>query len=186
MRWVLAIGLLACRAAALAASEAHGGHAHGIPWATLVFSTINLLIFVYLIARFAWPAIRDWVADRRRQIVEALEAAARAKAEAEQLKHEWEQRLARLERELDEMRARARADAERERDRILADARTAAAAILRDAHRSAEQDVRTASAQLRAEVAERAYTLACQTARTRLTASDQDRFIGDFLQQVKP
>jgi|MudIll2142460700_1097286.scaffolds.fasta_scaffold32370_3 F-type H+-transporting ATPase subunit b len=188
MKWTCSVAFPSLLPAiAFAAEESHAAHGHGgIPWATLLFSTINTLIFIYIIKRFAWASIRDWVADRRRQIVTTLEQAARAKRDAEQLKAEWEQRLANLGQELDEMRRLAQAETERERDRILAAAREAAEAIRRDAHRAAEQEVRTAQAQLREEVARQALAIASDQARQRLTAADHERFLTEFLNQVRP
>jgi F-type H+-transporting ATPase subunit b len=174
-------------ALAFASQPAHHEHGHGeIPWATLIFSTINLGLFTFVIARYAWPAIRDWLADRRRQIVAALEQAALAQQEAEQLKREWEQRLARLGAEIATMREQARAEIARERDQILAAAQKTAAALQRDAQRAAEQELRIAQAQLRRELARRAYTIAVDRARRQLTPADQERFVADFLERVAP
>lgn len=176
-------------APALVAASENASHEHGhggVPWATLLFSSINALLFVYILKRFAWPTIRTWVAERQRRVVETLEQAALAKREAELLKAEWERRLASLSQELDEMRRVARNETERERDRILAAARQTAEAIHRDARRAAEQEVRTARAKLREEVARHALALASEQARQRLTAADHERFVADFLQQVRP
>jgi F0F1-type ATP synthase membrane subunit b/b' len=67
----------------------------------------------------------------------------------------------------------------------LAAAQRSAESIRRDADRAAEQQVRAAHAQLRDEVARRALALATERARTALTSTDQDRFVADFLQQVR-
>ena len=55
------------------AAEGHEEHG-GSPWATLIFSTINTLLFLFVLKRFAWPAISSWVVDRRKAIVEAIDA----------------------------------------------------------------------------------------------------------------
>lgn len=184
-----AITLLLLAAPALASENGHGAahhdEHHGIPWATLIFSTINLGIFVFVMARFAWPGIRDWLVTRHSTIVETLEQAARAKHEAEQLKQEWEQRLSGLQTEIEAMRKQARADLAREREQMLAAAQRTAESIKRDAERAAEQEQRNAQAQLRDEIARRALALATERARKELTSADQDRFIGDFLKQVR-
>lgn len=170
---------------ALAAEPAHHEHDHGeIPWAMLLFSAINLGLFAYAVSRWAWPAIREWLADRRRQIIAALEQAAIAQQQAEQLKREWEQRLARLDAEIGAMREQARAEMALERDRILAAARKTASALLRDAQRAAEQELRSAQAELRREVARRAYSIAVERARRELTPANHERFLADFLERV--
>jgi len=179
---VLTVLLLA--RVALATEEAHAHHEAGIPWATLAFSTINLLIFVWVLRRFAWPAVHTWVHERRERVVAALEDAATAKAEAEKLRAEWDARLAALNDEIEQMRTQARHDAERERERILAAAQKTADGIRRDAERAAAYEVRRTQQQLRAELVRQAVALAEQQARAQLTPADQQRFIADFLAQV--
>jgi len=169
---------------ALASEEAHGHEPGGIPWSSLLFSAINLAIFVWVLARFVMPAVREWVRDRRDLVVNDLRDAAAAKAEAERLKAEWEARLADLQQATAELRAQAQRDAERERERILAAAHAAADAIRKDAERAAAYELRRTQAQLRAELVRQAVSLAEEATRAQWTAADQQRFIADFLKQV--
>ena len=182
----LSIAVLAMSAQlALASEEAHGhGEHHGIPWSSLLFSAINLAIFIWVLARFAMPAVRQFVQDRRTRVVNDLAEAAAAKAGAERLRAEWETRLADLERTTAELRAQARQDAERERERILAAARAAADTIRKDAERAAAYEVRRTQQQLRAELVRQAIRLAEDATRAQWTAADQRRFVADFLKQV--
>jgi F-type H+-transporting ATPase subunit b len=170
---------------ALASEEAHHSEA-GIPWGTLALSTINLLIFLWVLARFVLPTVRTWVQERRARVVSELEEAAKAKTEALQLKAQWETRLARLDQTIEEMRTQARHDAERERERILAAAQKTAETIRRDAERAAAYEVRRTQEQLRAELVRQALRTAEAQARRSWTAADQERFIADFLKQVQP
>ena len=156
----------------------------GIPWAGLIFSTINVSIFVWILKRFAWPGIKTWVAERREQVIGALEEAEKAKAEAEALKAEWEGRLERLAAEVEAIRGQARAETEREREKILESARKAAAGIEADAVRLAELEAREAEGRLRQEVARRAFEIAGRLATERITGADQARFVDEFLNRV--
>ena len=168
------------------ASEHEEGHeAGGIPWGTLLFNLVNFSIFCWILARFALPAARNWVRARHDRIVGELEAAAKARADAEQLKAEWDARLKALDQEIAKIRADAAADAARERERILAAAVKTAEAIRTDARRAADQEVRRAQAELRDRVAREAVALATQLIRDRLTPTDQDRFVSEFLSQVQ-
>jgi len=168
--------------AAGATGGGHGGHeAHGIPWPTLFFSTVNLLIFLFVLKRVAWPGIVRWVADRRQRVVDELEKAADATRKAEALRKEWETRLSTLSSEIEEMRRQAREEIARERDAILAAAKTAAERIRSDAERAAAQEVRQAQETLRHEAARQALAIARELAGQRLTVADQSRFVSDFL-----
>lgn len=186
MRTPCAIGfgsawLLASPALASEATD-HGGH---IPVAMLVFSAINLLLFLWILGRYVMPAVRRWVQERRAQVVNALQAAATAKAEAEALRAQWEARLAQIQVTIDEIRAQAQADAARERDRILAAAQQTAETIRRDAERAAAYEVRRTQERLRAALVGQALRLAEETARAQWSPADQQRFVTDFLKQVQ-
>jgi F-type H+-transporting ATPase subunit b len=170
-------------ALALAAEE-HHGEQHGVPWGTLLLSTINVLIFFWVLKRFAWPALASWVKDRRSEVVKALEAAAQAKQEADRLKLEWEQRVANLAQETEAMRRQARLEIERERDQILAAAQKTAATIRDDARRLADHEVRQAQAKLRDEVARQAFEIARKMTAERVTGTDQARFVDEFVDRV--
>ena len=175
--------VLPCAALADELPEHHG--ATGIPWTKLIFSTINLAIFLFIVARMIGKAnLPEWFAARRRRIADALAEAERARHEAEALRAEWQRRLDSLGAELEAMLAQARVDIAAERDQILAAARKSAEAIHRDAQRTAESEIRSAQEALRAEVAAQALAIAERLAPQRLTPADQQRFVTEFVAEV--
>lgn len=165
--------------------EEHGGGHAGIPWATLIFSTINILIFLYILARFAAPAVSTWVRNRRDEVMRDLEEAAKLRGEAQRLKDEWETRIAGLEGEIATLRKQAQEDIVRERERILASARANAEKMKRDAERIANAEARHLELQLRGEAVRKAISIAEDKIRSDWSAQDQDRSVADFLQQVQ-
>jgi len=191
-RWSLTAGMapsLLIALPALAAAAEEGGHesGHGIPWMTLGFACINFGLFIYVIfVRGILPSLRSYALARRDRVVREIEEASKARAEAEQLRQEWEQRVENLEREIAEIRDRALADAQHDREKILADARAAAVAIEADARRAAAQEIHRAEAQLRDDVGREAVAIAERLLRERITKDDQHRFVDDFLRQVRP
>lgn len=192
-RFLFACGFLLLPTVALASAAAEHHEAHGIPWGTLFFSTVNLVIFLLLLPRLlplflktmGLPASRDDLQLRRTEIQNALQQAAKAKQDSERLKEEWEQRLANLGAEIDALRQQARRDIAAEREQILAAAKELADSIRKDAQKAAEQEVRNAETRLREEVAAQALSIARRLAPQRLTPADQERFVGNFIQQVQ-
>lgn len=182
-RLALAVLAVLVPVAVRAAGGEHAEH-HGIPWAKLLFSTINLAIFVAILRRYAWPLVRASVAARREKILADLEHAARAKREAEKLAAEWKERLAGLAAEIEAMRKKAGAEIEAEREEILAAARRMAESIRRDAEKVAEQELLAARTALRSEVARQALEIASRLAAERLSDDDQHRFVREFTEQV--
>lgn len=179
-----ALTLLLPLAAVAQELEEKAGH-HGVPWAKLAFTIVNFGIFVYLVRRGVWPFARNYMAERRAAITQALAQAEQARRESEALRAEWQRRLEHLAAELEGMLQQARADIAVERDQILAAARRTAEAIHRDAQRTAENDIRAARDALRAEVARQALAVAERLAPQRITATDQQRFVREFVEQVE-
>ncbi|MBI3785783.1 MAG: ATP synthase F0 subunit B [Deltaproteobacteria bacterium] len=180
---ILMVGLPAW--AAEEAQHAAEHEAHGIPWSSLLFSTINFAIFIGILGRFVWPTVKSWLKERHDSVVAALEAAANAKAEAERMQAQWQQRMAQLETEIASLREQARKDMDLERERILAAARKTADSIRRDAERAAAAEVRQAQQALRAQLVGQAVRLAAEATQKGWTADDQQRSIQEFLKQVE-
>jgi F-type H+-transporting ATPase subunit b len=168
-----------------AVEEGHGGHAEGgSPPFTLVFSAINFLLFVFVLRRYALPAIRESLKNRRATIERALNEGKKAKEEAEALRLEYEQRLAGLAAEQERLRQQTLADAEREKARILEEARKMADRARAEAQQVAQREIAEARRILRQEVANQAILLATELVRSRLTSNDQGRLVQDLVQEV--
>jgi len=171
-----------------AAEEGHGaqgGHeAGGSQLLVLAFSAINFLLFVLILRKYALPAVRAGLRRRRDTIVQALSEAKRAKEEAENLRREYEQKLAGLAAEQERLRAQAREAAEREKERTLEEARRMAERVRTEARLVAQREVEEARRLLRQEVAEQAVRIAAEMIRTRLTPADQSRLIQDLVREV--
>jgi F-type H+-transporting ATPase subunit b len=171
---------------AAVAQEIEETHPHpGVPWAKLAFTAINFSIFAAILYRAAGAFVRNSLHERRDKIRNELEQAERVRREAEQLRAEWQRRMDTLSGELEAMLGQARQDIVVERDQILAAARRTAEAIQRDAERTAENELRQARERLRAEVATQALHIAERLAPTQLTAADQNRFVDEFVGQVR-
>jgi len=182
---VVAVVVILASTAGASEEAHHDAAAHASGLSDLLFPTINFAIFMALIWRFAVPAIRSWVRERHDAVVRALAEAAAAKAAAERLRQEWQQRIAELDKTVTELRAQAQRDAERERDRILADAYKTAQSIQRDAERAAANEVRRVRQELRGELVQKALQLAEERTRAHWTAQDQQRSLDEFLKQVR-
>ena len=176
-------------ASAQAAEPGHGaqehGAAHGTPWSTLFFTVINFLLFVWILSRYVWPQVRLWLQERRSSLVEELRAAAQARHEAERLRSQWAERLARLGDEVGRLRQEMLETLEKERQRVLAEAQRTAEAIRRDAERQAAAELRRLREELRAELLRHAEEIAVTLVRQHWSAADQQRAIEEFLQQVR-
>lgn len=177
---------LAFPGASFAAST--GGHGAGAPtagqWILLVCTFANFILFAWLFRRFTKEPLKDFFKGRRKELVDLIAAAAKEKTEAESLRKEYEDKLARLDTARGDLVAEVRRVAESEGERAIAAAKEAAERIRRDAERAAASDVQRAIADLRAEAARLASDLAEQEVKSRLGAADKDRLVTDFLKEV--
>lgn len=165
--------------------EAHGGHAEGgSQYLDLVLPAINFLLFVFVLRKYALPAMRESLKKRRETIAQALNEAKRAKEEAETLRREYEKKLAGLAAEQEQLRKQSLEIAEREKSRILEEARTMAERARAEAQQIAQREVEEARRFLRKEVAEQATRIAMELVRSRFTPADQSRLIQDLVQEV--
>lgn len=163
---------------------AGGGHGGGWGLGGLFFSTVNFLIFAAILRKYALPAVRDTIRQRRDKIVQALNEAKRAKAEAEALRAEYEQKLAGLAAEQQRLQAQALEAAEREKSRILEEASRVAERLQTEARQIAQRELAEARRVLRQEVAEQAVRLATDMVAARLNQNDQRRFVQNLVTEV--
>jgi F-type H+-transporting ATPase subunit b len=168
-----------------AAEEGHGGHAEdGSQQLTLVFSAINLTLFIFALRKYALPAIRESLKKRRDAILQALNEGKKAREEAEVLRQEYERKLAGLAAEQERMRQQALADAEREKERLLTEARRMVERVRAEAQQTVQRELEEARRRLRQEVTTQAVQLASAIIRSSLTSNDQSRLVREFVQGV--
>lgn len=168
---------------AMAASGGEGGH--GPSWTLTILGFVNFAIYAYVLYRFAWPPIVKYLKERRASVVEALEAAARAHAEAEALKAEFEEKLKNVEADAARARDELMEIARGEADHLLEEAKRSADRIRRDAQLVADQEVARARRELQEEAAQLIATIAGELVSRQLTADDQTRFVQSFLDETK-
>ncbi|HYC57836.1 MAG TPA: ATP synthase F0 subunit B [Candidatus Binatia bacterium] len=178
--------LLLGSAPALAASGAgdHGNGHSAAAWLTLAFSFVNFFIFSFVMYRFAWPALRDFLVNRSRELQEAMSVAANAREEAERIRREYAVKEAALGETRRAMIEELRESAERDRERLLEEARLAGERLRADAERRAESELARARRELRAEAARLAAEIAERDIRSRLGDADQSRLVQEFVEGV--
>ena len=178
-----AIAVLLRVGSAIAAADHGGEHAPSV--SDLFFPTVNALLFLYILRRTGGGAIRDFLQQRRTQIMEALDTATAAKREAGLAHAEVHGRLEGLEAEVAQLRAEMRSVVDNERERrhsLMADV---ASRTTRDARLIADQEVRAAQEQIREETVNAAVAETMAILRRQVKTPDQERFVRDFLGAVQ-
>jgi len=168
----------------LAAEDTHGQHAGSSQLLTLLFFTINFIIFVFVLRKFAFGIVKQKLKERQASVVQALHEAKRAKEEAEQLRQEYEQKIANLAAEEEQFRTQAIEAAERQRMRVMEEARQMAERTTAEVQLIAQREIEAARQLLRKEVAQQAVRIATKLIQTHVTRSDNSRLIQNLIHEV--
>jgi F-type H+-transporting ATPase subunit b len=169
----------------LVAAPAHAASGGEFDAKNFILTAINLLILIGVLFYVGRKPIREFFNDRRLQIREDLDSAAKLRDEAEARFTEWQRRLVDLDAELDQLRARARERAEAERERILEAAATAADRVREDARAAIDHETRRAQALLREEASDLAIELAAGLLGREVTDADRGRLVDEFISRIE-
>ena len=166
-------------ASAAAEAEHHAPSINDI-W----FPLANFLIYAFILVKFAFPLVRDFLKSRHDEVISTISQASAKKQAAEALVSGYRAKLAGLEIEVQSILASLRQEGERERNRVVSEAQATAIKIREDASFLAEQEVKMARQKLREEMAELAAATARQLVERNLSSADQSRLADDFIQTI--
>lgn len=117
-----------------------------------IWVLISMLIFLWIMGKYAVPHISSALEEREKNIKDSLEAAETAVAKAEEISKENLQALREAEKEAQKIRKEAVEQAEKIRVERMETARKEAEGLLEDARDTIEQEKRRALNELRNEV----------------------------------
>jgi F-type H+-transporting ATPase subunit b len=170
----------------LAATEEEGGGSF------LVSPSVGLMIWtllafgvtLYLLNKLAFPRIAEALDRRRLAIEESIEAANRAKAEADTLLEEYRARLREAREQAEDIVVRARKAADQVADETKVEASRQREQLMAAARRDIEHETRRALDELRREVADLTVMATEKITRKSLTPEDHRRLIEEALGEV--
>ena len=169
----------------LAASDSGGGSFLVSPSLGLMIWTLLAFgITLYLLNKLAFPRIAEALDRRRVAIEESIQAAQRAKQEADELLEEYRARLREAREQADDIVTRARKAADNIADETKAAATKQREELLAGARRDIEHETRRALEELRKEVADLTVMATEKITRKSLTEEDHRRLIEEALSEV--
>ena len=148
-------------------------------WTLLAFG-----ITLYLLNKLAFPRIAAALDKRRLAIEESIQAAQRAKQEADELLEEYRARLREAREQAEDIVARARKAAENVADETKVQATKQREELLAGARRDIEHETRRALDELRKEVADLTVMATEKITRKSLDDDDHRRLIEEALSEV--
>ncbi len=149
-----------------------------------LWRVLNLAVLLWILIRFAGKPVREFFAGRRESIRKGIEEAREAKAAAEKIYKEYQERLAGLDDELRRIEEKAQLEAEREKARMRQETEELVAKLRQQARQMAEQEVTSAKRRLRDEAARLALEVAEKLVRENVSEDDRKRMVENYLKEV--
>lgn len=151
----------------------------------IIWGTIGFAVVLLFLAKFGYPAMKKAMAERAERVQADLDAAERAMSEAEQVKADYEAKLADAKAESGRIIEEARQAA----DQLKADQQARLNEELASARAAAQADIDAAKgqamAELRGEVANIAIGAAETVVGANLDRAAQTRLVEDYINRVQ-
>jgi F-type H+-transporting ATPase subunit b len=152
----------------------------------LIWTLLAFLVVVYILGKFAWPAIVKGLRERETGITDALASAERVKAEMAQLKSENEALLAQAREERAIMLKEARDAKEKIINEAKEQAKIAAEKILTDTQATIEQKRMAALIEVKNEIGIIVVEISEKILRRQLdNRAEQEKYIKQLAEEVK-
>lgn len=149
-------------------------------WTLIIF-----LILLFVLMKFAFPPILGYAAAREKRIQEAIEEAARQRAETEKLLEEQRTLLANARTEAQTIISDAQKTGERLRRETLDKVRIEQEELLTRAKREIEEERVRSIESLRREAIDLAVAAASKLVEKRLDSQEDRRIVTEFLSHVE-
>ena len=154
-------------------------------YGVLLLTVCNFLLLVFLLKKFAWGPIIGALEKREQQIASDKQAAADARASAEELKKQLDKHLAQISDEAAQKIAAAVKTGETQKEQILAQAKEQAQRLVDQTTQQIEAEKNKALADVRAEIASLSMLAASRVIEKNLTADTADQIVAQVLKEVQ-
>ncbi len=150
----------------------------------LLYTVVNVLVLFLLLRKFLYKPVMNIIAQRQKQVDDALAAAETSKKEAAATLNTAQDKLRNVDTEAAARRTAYEQQTEKDKQQLLADAQQQADAIVAEGKRNAEAErqhkLREADAQTTALAREMCEKLLARN----LTQQDDARLLDDLLQKA--
>jgi len=150
----------------------------------MIWTLLAFLLAMFILRKYAWPAITEALDKRQRAIEESIDVAERTRSEAQQILEEYRERLREARSQADEIVARARKAGEVHERETLEKARGQREELMAQTRRDIEAETRRAIQEIRSEVADLTVLATEKVTRKSLDEGDQKRLVEEALREL--
>ena len=152
-------------------------------WQILI-SLINLVLLFFIIKKFLFKPVKNILAKRQDEINSQYDAADQARAEAEQSRVAYEEKLSGAKSEADAILQSAADNAKYRGDKIIAEAQQTANGIIRRAETEAELERKKAIDGIKQEIVSVSGALAEKMIEREINTDDHRALIDSFIEGI--
>lgn len=152
---------------------------------TFVLQAINFIILAFVLYRFLFKPLTQFMEKRAEGIRHSLEEAKRARDEVVAARAEYDESLRTARQEAAALRQRMEREIEQERERLVHASREESQRMISQARSEIEQEVRRAKAELRSEAVNVSLTAAERLVRRSLTDEDHRRLAEQYIDELE-
>jgi F-type H+-transporting ATPase subunit b len=150
----------------------------------LIWGAVAFLLVLFVLNKFAFPALKKTVEEREQKIQGDLEAAERAKAEAEQEKKQYQEQIANARGEANRIVEEARQQAEQVRKDLIEKANAEAQQIVTRAQEQLEGERQRTITELQSTIGDLSIELAEKVVGRAIDASAQRELVNAYIKEV--
>ena len=150
----------------------------------IVISLANLVILFLILKRFLFEPVKKIVAERQNEIDTQYRKAERAKREADEIKADWEGKIATAEARADEIINEAVERADRRNEVMLYESREKADQIIRKGKAEVERDRREARETIKKEIVDVSQAISEQIIGREINMDDHRDLIDSAIDRI--
>ena len=156
----------------------------GINFWTALFILLNTLTIFFVAKKFLFIPVKNMIDSRHKEIDDMYASADNAKASAEAMQSEYQQKLSAAQATSERMVQEAVARGQAKEEEIIRQANSEAAAILDKAAADIAQEKKKAINDAKDEISEMAMAIAGKVVGRELTAEDQSKLVDSFIDEL--
>ena len=152
--------------------------------ATLIAQILNFLVLVFVLAKFAYKPVVRIMDERKNKIASDLEAADKAKEEAEAIKAEYAEKLANARQEAQVIIDNARKTAQTAHDKIMAETKAEQEQLVASAKDAIALEKKKAMDDIRAQVVSLSMVAASKIVEQKLGSEEDKQMAGKIVDSI--
>ncbi len=152
---------------------------------TMIMQWINFFLLMWLLYKYMYNPILQFLDERKEKIENSLEDAAKAREEAEKLKKEYEKLLKETAREREKILHEAKVEAENIRKEILNNAQEMSLNVVKELEIMINRLKEVMMKDVKLEAATIATSLARQLLKEKVSKEDEKRLIAKLIKELE-